>query len=104
MIDKSSDEGSTFITKDTLSGDDGCDVLFDVVKSVVTTGTIDDSQFTNSSAIVQNGTMEVLKDVNGEGNDPANYDIGDEPIPVKLGHGHCTKVGSKKYGVEWELH
>ena len=28
-------------------------------------------------AIVQNGTAEMLKDVNGEGNDPADDDIGD---------------------------
>ena len=41
----------------------------------------------------------MLEDVNGEGNDPA-----DEPIPVKLGHGRHAKIGSKKYGVEWELH
>ena len=58
----------------------------------------------DSGAIVQNGTVEVLEDVNGEGNDPADDDIGDEPIPVKLGHGRHAKIGSKKYGVEWELH
>ena len=46
----------------------------------------------------------MLEDVNGEGNDPADDDIGDEPIPVKLGHGCHAKIGSKKYGVEWELH
>ena len=53
----------------------------------------------DSGAIVQNGTVEVLEDVSGEGNDPA-----DEPIPVKLGHRRCAKIGSKKCGVEWELH
>ena len=51
----------------------------------------------DSSAIVQNGTVEVLKDANGEGNDPADDDIGDELIPVKLGHRCHAKSGSKKY-------
>ena len=102
----SSDEESPFITKDTLSWDNGCDVPLDVVKSVVTTGTVDDGWFAldGSSTIVQNGTMEVLKDVDGEGNDPADDDINDESVPVTLGRGRRAKIGSKKYGVEWELH
>ena len=51
-----------------------CDVPLDVVKSVVTTGTVDDGRFAldGSSTIVQNGTAEVLEDVDGEGNDPAD--------------------------------
>ena len=48
--------------------------------------------------------FKMLEDVNGEGNDSADDAIGDGPIPVKLGHGHHAKIGSKKYGVEWELH
>ena len=55
-------------------------------------------------AIVQNGTAEMLKDVNGEGNDPADDDIGDEPVPVTLSRRCHAKIGSNKYGVEWELH
>ena len=97
----SSNEESPFITKDALSWDDGCDVPLDVVKSVVTTGTVDNGQFAldGSGTIVRNGTTEVLEDVDGEGNDPA-----DEPVPVTLGRGRRAKIGSKKYGVEWELH
>lgn len=102
----SSDEESPFITEDALSWDDGCDVPLDVVKSAVTTGTVDDGRFAldGSGAIVRNGTAEVLEDVNGEGNDPADDDIDDEPVPVTLGRGRRAKIGSKKYGVEWELH
>ena len=53
-VDKSSDEESPFITENTLSWNDGCDVPLDVVESVVTTGTIDDSWFTlnDSGAVV----------------------------------------------------
>ena len=92
----SSDEESPFITEDTLSWDDGCDVPLDVVKSVVTTSTVDDGQFAldGSSTIVWNGTTEVLEDVDGEGNDPADDDIDDELVPVTLGRRHH----------EWELH
>ena len=98
----SSNEESPFITEDALSWDDGCDVPLDVVKSVVTTSTVDDGQFAlnGSSTIVWNGTAEVLKDVDGEGNDPADDDIDDEPVPVTLSCGHRAKIGSKKYGVE----
>ena len=69
-----------------LRWDDGCDVPLDVVKSVVTTGTVDDGRFAldGSSTIVWNGTAEVLEDVDGEGNDPTDDDIDDEPVPVTL--------------------
>ena len=95
-----------WLTSSSLRWDDGCDVPLDVIKSVVTTGTVNDGQFAldGSGTIVQNGTAEVLEDVDGEGNDPADDDIDDEPVPVTLGRGHRAKIGSKKYGVEWELH
>ena len=57
-----------------------------------------------SSTIVRNGTVEVLEDVDGEGNDPTDDDINDELVPVTLGRRRRAKIGSKKYGVEWELH
>ena len=102
----SSNEESPFITEDTLSWDDRSDVPLDVAKSVVTTSTVDDGQFAldGSGTIVWNGTTEVLEDVDGEGNDPTDDDIDDEPVPVTLGRGRRAKIGSKKYGVEWELH
>ena len=46
----------------------------------------------------------MLEDVDGEGNDPTDDDIDDEPVPVTLGCRCRAKIGSKKYGVEWELH
>ena len=100
-----SDEESPFIAEDTLSWDDGCDISLDVVRSVVTAGTVGNSRFTldDGGAIVRSGTAEVLKDVNREGDDPAGDDIGDGPVPIKLGRGCRAKIRSRKYGAEWEL-
>ena len=66
-------------------------LLGKILHSTTSTGTIllhNLLHFTlnDNSAIVQNGTAEVLEDVNGEGNDSADDAIGDGPIPVRT-HG-----------------
>ena len=45
-----------------------------------------------------------LEDVNGGDNDSTDDDMGYKLVPVTLSHGHCAKIGSKRYRVEWELH
>ena len=83
---------------------DGCDILLDVVQSVVTTG-ICDVGFTLDvlGVIIHTGTAEVLKDVDGEGDDAADLD-NQTMVVTELGCKCCAKIHPKQYKADWESH
>jgi hypothetical protein len=81
---------------------DGCDIPVDVVQSVVMSeGIVAKNRFffalDGKGNIVRTGIAEDVEEI-----------IELEELEVvkstKLGHGHCAKTGSRKYGADWEEH
>jgi len=76
---------------------DGSDIPIDVVRSaVMLEGVVVDEGFAidDHGTIIRTGIVEGLEEIEEVGN------VG----PVVLGRGCREKVGTKKYGAEWEEH
>ena len=77
--------------------DDGSDIPIDVVRSaVMSEGVVVDEGFAidDDGAIIRTGVAEGLEEIEEVEN------VG----PAVLGRGRRAKVGTKKYGAEWEEH
>ena len=76
--------------------DDSCDIPINIVKSIVMSdGVVSAERFAidHEGGIVRTGVAEET-----EG------DEGENTSPVELGHGRHARMGTKKYGTEWEEH
>jgi hypothetical protein len=76
--------------------DDGCDIPIDVIRSTVMAGgSVVDEGFAidDEGVVVRTGVAEELEAIEVDNN-----------VPVELGRGRRVKIGSKKYGGEWEGH
>lgn len=79
------------------SPDDGSDIPIDVVRStVMSEGVVVDEGFAidDHGAIIRTGVAEGLEEVEEV----------EKVGPVVLGRGRRAKVGTTKYGAEWEEH
>ena len=94
-----SGEEPTFFTPDN-DLDDGCDIPIDVIRSTVMAGgSVVDEGFAidDGGVVVQTGVAEELEAIE-EAEKVGNN------VLVELGRGRRVKIGSKKYGGEWEGH
>jgi hypothetical protein len=76
--------------------DDSCDIPIDIVRSaVMSDGVVSAEGFAidDEGGIIRTGVAEET-----EG------DEGENASPVELGRGRRARVGTKKYGAEWEEH
>jgi hypothetical protein len=82
--------------------EDGSDIPIDVVRSVVIAGrcVVDRYKIDEEGSIIRTGVAE---DSEAE-IDEANSEAGVIMLAANLGCGHRSKVGSKRYGADWEEH
>jgi len=76
--------------------DDSCDILIDIIRStVMSDGVVSAEGFAidNEGGIIRTGVAEETE-----------RDEGENASPVELGRGRRARVGTKKYGAEWEEH
>ena len=76
--------------------DDSCDIPINIVRSaVMSDGVVSAEGFVidDEGGIVRTGVAEETE-----------WDEGENASPVELGRGRRARIGTKKYGAEWEEH
>ena len=80
--------------------DKGCDIPIDVIRSAVMAGgSVTDEGFAidEEGVVVWTGVAEELEEIEGA-------EEADPIVRVELGRGRRAKIGSRRYGTEWEEH